>query len=183
MTLLQGSKLSRTIWVRTFFLDFLSSFGALVMTISALIGFLVNNYETFIKDKSMLKKLYGELPPRASDEEDDSDGKAAFRACIENRKDFRFGYWTFLLISSFVTCCCCLSGCCQRRFEWWRTRVHSQKKFKIARRRLNHELDVQRIVALNRITKLIQKLLFTARQRRTVAYSRKYVLQETDILN
>ena len=40
------------------------------MTISAIIGFLVNNYETFIKDKSMLKKLYGELPPKVDDPDD-----------------------------------------------------------------------------------------------------------------
>ena len=32
------------------------------MTISSIIGFLVNNYETFVQDKSMLKVLYGELP-------------------------------------------------------------------------------------------------------------------------
>ena len=59
--------------------------------------------------------------------------------------------------------------------------MHSLKKFKIAEQRLNSELDIQRHIALNRITKLIQKLLFTARQRRTVPYSRKYVLTENDI--
>ena len=34
---------------------------------------------------------------------------------------------------------------------------------------------------MNRITKMIQKLLFTARQRRTVPYSRKYTLNDLDI--
>ena len=115
------------------------------MTIFKILAFLVTNYEEFIKDKSMLKLLYGELPPDGDDGESPQeyqDSKEAFKACIENRKDFRFGYWTFLLISFFQNCCCCLSKCCTRRFFWWRKRVQSFKKFKIAERRLIAELDI-----------------------------------------
>ena len=62
MTLLQGSKVTDTIWFRTSFFDFIASFGALFMTFYQILQFLVNNYEEFIKDKSMMKLLYGELP-------------------------------------------------------------------------------------------------------------------------
>ena len=86
-----------------------------------------------------------------------------------------------MLITVFLKACCCISGPCQRKYLWWRRRVHSYKKFKIAEKRLVGEIDVQKIVAMNRINKLVQKLLFTARQRKTVSFSRRYVLTEKDI--
>ena len=59
------------------------------MTVFAVLAFLVDGYEEFIKDKSMLKQLYGELPPpkdgeTPSDEADEADergkdSKAAFK--------------------------------------------------------------------------------------------------------
>ena len=56
------------------------------MTIFAVLAFLVNGYEEFIKDKSMLKLLYGELPPPKEDETPDDeaeekskDSKAVFK--------------------------------------------------------------------------------------------------------
>ena len=77
LTLFHGPKLTSTMWVRITFVDYLSSFGALVMTISAIISFLVNSYETFVQDKSMLKLLYGEMPSNYNDCDDVNveDGK------------------------------------------------------------------------------------------------------------
>ena len=192
----QGKSINHSLWQRVTFFKFLSSFGALVMTIFSIMAFLVRGYENFIKDKSMLKMLYGEhysekekQVRRASkqivsgdlldkDIQDNDTAKQIFQEHIEARKDFRFGYWTFLLISSFLTCCCCISPCCQRRFSWWRKRVHSFKKFKIAKMRLWEEEDVQKMLALNRVTRVMHKLMFKPRQRRTVSYFRRYVLTD-----
>ena len=43
------------------------------------------------------------------------------------------------------------------------------------------EQDIQKMIAMNRVTRLIHKMRFKARQRRTVSYFSKYVLSEKDI--
>lgn len=96
-------------------------------------------------------------------------------------KDFHFDYCTFFIIKAFTFCCCCLTRCFKRRFSWWNSRIVSYKKWQIAQKRLMDEQDIQKIIFLNRVTRLIHKIRFKARQRRAVSYFRKYVLSDNDI--
>ena len=41
--------------------------------------------------------------------------------------------------------------------------------------------DIQKIIANNRVTRLIQKLFFSRRQRSTISFFKKYVIAERDI--
>ena len=53
----------------------------------------------------MLKKLYGEVPEEKETEDPllmaDKSWQQVFEERISATKDFRFGYWTYLLISAF----------------------------------------------------------------------------------
>ena len=95
-------------------------------------SYIIGQYETFIMDKSMLKQLYGEIrdddPSSAVNEfmenNDESlqkpsaadKAKLAFKRRIEQCIDFRFGYWTYLVIIFFEKLCCCMRKCCMSRF-------------------------------------------------------------------
>ena len=75
-------------------------------------------------------------------------------------------------------CCSCLSNFFQKRILFCRKNVTSYKKFLVAQERLHKEQDIQRIIDMNRLTKVLHKILFKTRQRRTVGYFRRYVITE-----
>ena len=67
-------------------------------------------------------------------------------------------YMAFIFIPILKTCCCC----CMRRYEesdnWYSRRIKSLAKFKIAREKLNSEVDMKSIVKFQRISKFLHKL-------------------------
>ena len=81
----------------------------------------------------MLKKLYGEVPEEKEPENPllmaDKSWQQVFEERVTATKEFRFGYWTYLLMSAFQYCCCCCSNCLQRRCFWCRSRLRSYKKY------------------------------------------------------
>lgn len=106
----------------------------------------------------MLKMLYGEIvdddpssavnnlmndtdesipKPSATDK-----AKQDFKERIEQCKDYRFGYWTFLALTFFEKLCCCIKKCCTLRYPWWRRNLIQFEKFKIAKKRLMEEQDL-----------------------------------------
>ena len=144
----------------------------------------------------MLKKLYGEERKMTCGEAEKSDEAAVlegesrnddiprdvFKSKLERRKDFEFDYWTYILVYWLQSCCCCLLSCCKSR--WLRQRIDSYQKFNVAQERLNKEQDIQHLIKMNRITRLIHKVRFLPHQRRAfVGYSHKYVVTALDISN
>ena len=129
----------------------------------------------------MMENLYGEL----YDEEDEvgsgsqkfKSSRDAFEDRIERVKDFKFGFCAYIL-NRFFLCksCCCLSKSCKEKYPCWKKSNLSYKKFKVAQERLQKEQDIQRIIDMNRISKLIHKVLFKTRQRRAIKYSRRFVI-------
>ena len=53
----------------------------------------------------------------------------------------------------------------------------------IAQERLNREHDIQSLIEMNRATRILIKNSFLARQRRILAYLRRYVITTEDIVN
>ena len=60
--------------------------------------------------------------------------------------------------------------------------VDKYRKFELAVQRLSKEQDIQYIIEMNRITRLLHKAFFFARQRRAVNHSHKYVIADRDIM-
>jgi len=74
---------------------------------------LLSNYQVFVFDKSMMKKLYF----RQEKEHDEKDENGNLRSDdaemeerINNRRIFTFGYWGYGLMSFTSKCCCCLKN-------------------------------------------------------------------------
>ena len=117
----------------------MAEFAGLVLSVFSAISFFIGGYQSFIVSKSMMKKLYSEVPDSSDydenylDTEANSDATKAFEKRISAVKSFRFGFWTYRLISFIENCCCCLSSCCQRNCQSYRKHVKSLKKYHIAR--------------------------------------------------
>lgn len=134
----------------------------------------------------MIKRLYGERineNEEAGYEETITRSKDLFEDRIERHKEFQFGYCTYILIQYIMLgcCCSCLSSFFQARYPSCRRQVTSYKKFLVAQERLHKEQDIQRIIDINRLTKVLHKVLFKTRQRRTVRYFRRHVITENDL--
>lgn len=90
---------------------------------------------------------------------------------IERRKKFTQSFCFNLLSFFFGKCCCSKSN------------IRSYKKFQIAKERVLKEHDIQTIIAMNRITRIIHKSYFKSRQRLALAYSHKFMVTAADVDN
>jgi len=88
-----------------------------------------------------------------------------------------FNYFSFLMFGLLVNFCCCLQGCCARS-GYFRRSARRYNKFKLALERLALEHDIQYLMEMNRVTRLLHKDNFLARQRRAINYSHKYVISD-----
>ena len=61
--------------------------------------------------------------------------------------------------------------------------MRSFKKYQAAKRSLSEEQDIRKMILMNRVTRLIHLVLFKYRQRQTVSYSARYVMDSSRILN
>ena len=57
------------------------------------------------------------------------------------------------------------------------------KRFDIALERLSQEYDIQHMIALNRVSRLLNKTSMVSRQRTAVNFSRKFVISDYDVRN
>ena len=61
-----------------------------------------------------------------------------------------------------------------------RSRIIKYQKFKLAVERLSKEQDIQYLIEMNRVSRLLHKMNFLHRQRLAVNYSRKYTISSQD---
>ena len=75
-------------------------------------------------------------------------------------------------------CCCCIK---KDGDTWFARRNMSLQKFKIAREKLNGEVDMKNIITFLRISKLMQKMWLSRRQRLSVPYFRCYTIEDYQV--
>ena len=83
-------------WYRTYFVDFLSSFGALAISMISATRIIMSIYQGHIKNKSMLKSLYGQS--KLSDwlyttTDNNQYAKKTLKAHVKSRKELDSGFW------------------------------------------------------------------------------------------
>ena len=134
----------------------------------------------------MLKRLYGHSEETdrvrvSSDIQYESYYAVdTFEDHLKERKEFKMNFFSnilFLVIGKF---CCCLHTCCNRRISI-RRGSNKYKKFMQAIQRLSKEQDIQHMIEMNRISRLLHKMNFLQRQRHAVSYSHKFVVTDQDI--
>ena len=59
--------------------------------------------------------------------------------------------------------------------------MDSHEKFQIAQQRLHEEQDIQYLIEMNRVTRLLLKARFSSRQRPVISFSHKYVITAEDL--
>ena len=59
-SIFQGEQVLTTKWKQKYLSDFLSDLGGLFTSVMGVLTFFISGYQSFVHDKSMIKKLYGE---------------------------------------------------------------------------------------------------------------------------
>ena len=129
----------------------------------------------------MVYTLYGEAETeRALDMDRNqraSYAKARFKERMHARREFTATYVSYLFQSLLIAFWCCFRHCCGRS-TFCSRRVKKYRKFKLALSRLEYEHDIQHMIEMNRVSRLLHKATFSARQRQAVNYSRKFVITD-----
>ena len=100
---------------------------------------------------------------------------------IKNREEFWFGYFGYGLMSITTKCCCCLKKRWLQKWPYYKKQWYSYEKFKAARIELNREKDIENMIYNMRINKFMQKTHLKKRQRDSVQYFMKYVIEDHEI--
>ena len=114
----QGQEKVTNKWTQKYLSDFLSTIGGLFTALIAVASFFISDYQSFISQKSMLKRLYGEedLDARSarSRVSREVDPKDELREKLEKRRDFNTSFFKHIMIACFKSCCCCITftRCC-----------------------------------------------------------------------
>lgn len=174
-----------------YFTDFLSNIGGLVITLMGVMSFFISSYQKFIQNKSTIEVLYSEeehkdssatqlLLAQSNPQNEDEKAKAVFKSKIEQSRDFKVGYFSFIFLYVLFEYLCCLKRCFYS-CECCKRRMDRHDKFLLAKDRLLAEKDILNIVGMNRITRLLHKTHFKSRQRQSVKYFHHYVLRDEDV--
>ena len=126
----------------------------------------------------MIRKLYGESKSRVKKQGevvDSETAKASFAQQLKERQEFTSNYVSYIFYSTFGGICCCSS------MQFFKKKLDRYKKFQLALERLLQEQDIQYMIEMNRVTRVLHKATFLVRQRRAVDYSHRYVISDKDL--
>eukprot|EP00354_Favella_ehrenbergii_P009025 CAMPEP_0170465654 /NCGR_PEP_ID=MMETSP0123-20130129/9919_1 /TAXON_ID=182087 /ORGANISM="Favella ehrenbergii, Strain Fehren 1" /LENGTH=238 /DNA_ID=CAMNT_0010731609 /DNA_START=842 /DNA_END=1558 /DNA_ORIENTATION=+ len=168
VTIDTDGKLTKKVVFHTFFSDFIANFGGL----------------------AMIRKLYGETKEsarsrsqmnHAGDVIDEEAAKKAFEEHVKSRQEFSSNYLSYLFYTGFLnSICCCLQGLCLRN-SYFETKINRYQKFEIALQRLTQEQDIQYMIEMNRISRLLHKASLIVRQRRAIDYSHRFIINDANL--
>jgi len=100
---------------------------------------------------------------------------------FDSRFPFRLHFCTLVFLYITENVLCCLVKRCKRTSLWYRRQSKRFTKFKIARQKLESEVDIVKIINVLRLSKFLAKLSATKRQRRSVNFFRKYTIEDAQL--
>ena len=117
----------------------------------------------------MLNKLYGDAGKsgnRASVKDKTKYGHTwatqTFEKRVKDRLELSGSYFVNLFFWILSNVCCCLLPCINRKL-CLRNGINKHRKFNIALERLSKEQDIQYLIEMNRVTRLLHKATFLKR--------------------
>ena len=144
----------------------------------------MGNYQAFVFDKSMLKKLYFQQRENYKGENEEGEARHDEDEMIErinNRQVFTFGYMSYGLMACTSRCLCCCKKAIIKWSPYYKKHWISFQKYKRAREELLREKDVEHMIYNQRILKFMQKTQLKKRQRDIVQYFMRYVIEDKEI--
>lgn len=158
--------------------------GGLSGIVWAFLAILLGSYETFKFENSLIGAIYPTSPqemPATNDDADNEGGatfkeqksKQAMMRTVAERGKYFYNYSEYLLslILRFV-CCCCSQG------PWLKRRIKKLKRHEAASERLANEIDIVKLLSIQRVGHFMAKLVLKKHQRALVTNFSKYQLDD-----
>ena len=133
----------------------------------------------------MLDQLYGEMgdarmPRSDTTQYSKSWAMKAFKKRLIGRRDLNTPYYTYRFFHCIINACCCFNRCLSK-LTWIRNGINKYHKFELALERLSKEVDIQYLVEMNRVSRLVHKACFFHRQCKAVQFADRYVITNQDM--
>lgn len=163
----------------------LALIGGFIGVVTRLTGYAIGGYQTFVIDKSMIKKLYskkdkktlrGRTRTQSVINLDKKQDKV--KDAIQNRSIFSYNYRSALKTDIkrqlYWLCCCC---CCRRPLRITKDEFY----YKNGLKKLYTEIDLLEVVKQIRILKFMAMLELNQGQRELVKFVKPYLLNRQKI--
>ena len=155
--------------------------GGLAGIVWAVMAILFGGYESFSFENSLIGSIYPTSPPVDESEPTGNNAeriaKLAMMRTVAERGKYHYRYHEYLLFSTLKSFCCCLipseekKGCCARRLR--RLQRHEEASEKLA-----EELDIVKLIYVQRIGQFLAKLILKKHQRALVTSFKKYQIDD-----
>ena len=177
-----SDKLTHKTYYRIFFLDFLGTQGALVLTVLSVCSIFMSFYSDLVYKTSMATKLYlYSSKDRVPQEDAERRGPPAVSTLSDHLKShtkfWLTSYALYVIYKLQTGFCCCLRPCFLK-CKWYSTRESKYKKLHIAIERLMGEQDIMTVIKQNRLGRLLLKMNFSALDRHTTSHTSEYVVND-----
>ena len=127
-------------------------------------------------ENSLIGSIYPTSPPVDESEASERGAKMAMMRTVAERGKYHYRYDEYLLFSLLRSFCCCFiradsKGCCSRRLR--RLERHEEASEKLA-----EELDIVKLIYVQRIGQFVAKLILKKHQRALVTSFKKYQIDD-----
>mmetsp|Transcript_1272 Transcript_1272/g.1708 ORF Transcript_1272/g.1708 Transcript_1272/m.1708 type:complete len:223 (-) Transcript_1272:408-1076(-) len=155
--------------------------GGLSGIIWAVLAMCLGDYETFKFENSLIGAVYPTAPQTDSHGNDDfddgpegeQDAKHTLMATVAERGKYFYDYSEYLLSIFLRTLCCCCKGS-----PWMERRVKKLERHEAASERLANEIDIVKLLYMQRISSFVSKLVLKKHQRALVTNFKSYQLED-----
>ena len=127
-------------------------------------------YETFKLENSLIGAVYPTSPNNNEPCESEQEAKHEMMKTVAERGKYFYNYSEYLLacfIKTFCSCCCRSTNCYKRRQK--RLERHQE-----ASERLNNEIDIIKLLYVQRLGQFMAKLLLKRHQRALITTFKSY---------
>ena len=137
----------------------LATFGGLSTIVWASLAVVLGNYETFKFENSLISRIYPTSPQDLDNGNDDMQpnerkAKHTMMKTVAERGRYWYGYSEYLCTSFLSSCCCCLC----KKSPWYNRRLDRLKRHQEAAHKLVDEIDIVKLLYVQRIGQFIAKL-------------------------
>lgn len=159
----------------------LSVLGGLQTITGVILVVFLSGYQQFNLDQVLMKHLYSEEPYLVSGK-DVRSNEQEFLQRVQNRRPFSYSYCGYRCTKIASKCWCCLKLCVSRsKRSAFERRLRKMKMLERARQMLSQERDMEDMLYMKRMVRLMIKSFLTIQQQACVQYFSKYVIKDSNL--
>ena len=150
--------------------------GGLSGIIWSVMAMVLGGYQEFKFENSLIGQVYPTSPSATNCSSNERDAKRAIMRTVSERGKYWYNYPEFMLVSFLSSCCCCF--CKEKPGSWYEEKMARKRRHEAASEKLANEIDIVKLLYVQRVGQFIAKLILNKHQRALVTSFSKNIVDD-----